>query len=105
MNRTIRVIHRITGMIGSVIVLVMALTGILLNHRSIIGYSSETSMKLQKVIFGIHSGTIGNLSVIWITDIGAICMIVLSLTGIFIWFKSKPAPGSTMIKGMKRRNE
>jgi hypothetical protein len=88
MNRIARAIHRIAGMIGAVIVLIMAITGILLNHRSWIGYSSDTSMKLQQLIFALHSGAIGSVSIKWITDLGAICMVVLSITGILIWFKT-----------------
>ncbi|HJV47258.1 MAG TPA: hypothetical protein VJ824_16190 [Bacillota bacterium] len=87
MNHILRVIHRITGMIGSIIVLVLAITGILLNHRSWIGYNSEISMKLQKFLFGLHSGTVNGVSIKWATDLGAICMIILSITGIFIWFR------------------
>jgi len=88
LNRYLRFIHGITGVIGSVIVLIMAVTGILLNHRSWVGYSSDTSMKMQKFLFQIHTGTVGNLSLKWLTDFGAVCMIVLSITGIMIWCKS-----------------
>jgi hypothetical protein len=105
MNRIIRTIHRIAGIIGSVIVFVMAITGILLNHRSWIGYSSETSVKFQKFLFGLHSGAIGSMSFIWITDLGAICMIVLSLTGFFMWFRGKRIMKIVVVKRLKRRNE
>jgi hypothetical protein len=87
MHRTIRLIHRITGIVGSILVLIMAITGILLNHRSWIGYSSVTEMKLQKFIFALHSGRIGQISVLWLTDLASICMIVLSITGIYIWLR------------------
>lgn len=98
LNKYLRLIHSIAGIIGSVIVLVIAITGIFLNHRSWIGYSSETSLKLQKFLFGLHSGIVGSVSIKWVTDLGAICMIVLSLTGILIWFKSN-------FKLIKRRND
>jgi hypothetical protein len=87
-------------MIGAFLVLLMAITGLLLNHRSWIGYGSETELKLQKFVFGIHSGMLGNMSILWLTDLGAICMIVLSLTGLWMSFK-----GSFLKIGSKRRKE
>lgn len=85
MFKTLKVIHYTAGLIGSLLVLIMAMTGILLNHRSLIGYSSNNAMKLQELIFALHSGNVGNTSIIWLTDLGAICMIVLSITGIWMW--------------------
>ncbi|WEG13667.1 hypothetical protein PU629_04685 [Pullulanibacillus sp. KACC 23026] len=85
MQKLLRVIHRTAGLIGALFILFMAVTGILLNHRSLIGYSSNTQRKMQEFIFGLHSGNIGNLSIVWFTDLGAVCMIVLSLTGIWMW--------------------
>jgi hypothetical protein len=100
MFRFIRIIHRFTGIIGSIIVLVMAITGLLLNHRSLIGYNSPLEFKLQQFIFSLHSGSINNVSFVWITDLGAICMIVFSVTGISMWVnvqrRKKPR--------LKRRN-
>ncbi|NRD78069.1 hypothetical protein HPT25_11795 [Bacillus sp. BRMEA1] len=84
MYKILKVIHLTAGLIGSVLVLLMAVTGIMLNHRSLIGYSSNQAMKLQEFIFAIHSGHIGNISIIWLTDLGAICMIVLSFTGVWM---------------------
>ncbi|MGG2094415.1 hypothetical protein AB1283_17755 [Bacillus sp. S13(2024)] len=89
MLRILRVIHRIAGIIGSLLVLIMAITGILLNHRSLIGYNSDTAMKMQMFLFSLHSGALGNISIIWLTDLGAICMVTLSITGIWMWFKTK----------------
>lgn len=89
MYRIFRLIHRITGIIGSILVLIMAITGILLNHKSLIGYSSDTEMMLQKFIFALHSGSIGGVSILWLTDFASLCMIILSITGICIWFKSR----------------
>lgn len=85
MLKLLRVIHRTAGLVGAIFILFMAITGILLNHRSLIGYSSKTDMKLQELIFALHSGNIGDFSIVWLTDLGAICMIVLSLTGIWMW--------------------
>lgn len=85
MYKIIRIVHRTVGLIGALIILFMSITGILLNHHSLIGYSSQTARKLQEVIFALHSGNIGNISIVWITDLGAICMIVLSFSGIWMW--------------------
>jgi hypothetical protein len=85
MLKLLRLIHRTAGLIGALFILLMAITGILLNHRSLIGYSSNTERALQEFIFALHSGNIGNLSIVWLTDLGAVCMIVLSLTGIWMW--------------------
>ncbi|CAM3203485.1 hypothetical protein [Sporolactobacillus spathodeae] len=85
MYKVLKTIHLTAGLVGSLLVLLMAVTGILLNHRSLIGYSSNTTMRLQEFIFAIHSGTIGNTSIVWLTDLGAICMIILSLSGIWMW--------------------
>lgn len=85
MYKILKMIHYTAGLVGSLLVLLMALTGILLNHRSLIGYSSNTSMKLQEFIFALHSGTVGNTSIVWLTDLGAICMIALSITGVWMW--------------------
>lgn len=85
MYRIVRIIHRTAGLIGSLIILFMSITGILLNHHSLIGYSSKTERKLQELIFALHSGNIGNTSIVWLTDLGAICMIVLSFSGIWMW--------------------
>ena len=85
MFKILRMIHLTAGVIGSLLVLLMAITGLLLNHRSLIGYSSDSTMKLQEFIFALHSGNVGTTSIIWITDLGAICMIVLSITGIWMW--------------------
>ncbi|WP_047155291.1 PepSY domain-containing protein [Aneurinibacillus tyrosinisolvens] len=89
MSFTLRLIHRITGLIGSLLVILMAVTGLLLNHRSLIGYNVETKMKLQQFIFNLHTGTVGSVSILWLTDLGAICMLVLSMTGIWMWFKRR----------------
>lgn len=104
MYKTLRQLHRITGIIGSILVLIMAITGLLLNHRSLIGYHPEMEMKLQKFIFALHSGSAGSISIVWLTDLGAICMIVLSITGIWMWFKSNYYSKTTVVKRMKRRN-
>ncbi|MCK6257812.1 hypothetical protein LCY76_14605 [Fictibacillus sp. KIGAM418] len=93
MYRLMKTIHRLFGIIGSLLVLLMAITGLLLNHRSWIGYGSTNELKLQKWIFGIHSGVLDHTSIVWLTDLGAVCMIVFSLTGIWLWFK-----GSRMAK-------
>jgi hypothetical protein len=85
MYKILKVIHHIAGLIGSLLVLLMAITGILLNHRSLIGYSSNTAFELQKFIFALHSGSVGNTSIVWLTDLGAICMIVLSISGVWMW--------------------
>jgi hypothetical protein len=85
MYKILKMIHLTAGLMGSLLVLLMAITGLLLNHRSLIGYSSNSTMKLQEFIFALHSGNVGNTSIIWLTDLGAICMIVLSITGIWMW--------------------
>lgn len=85
MYRILKALHHTAGLIGSILVLLMSITGILLNHRSLIGYSSNTAMKLQEFIFALHSGNIGNYSIVWLTDLGAICMIVLSISGVWMW--------------------
>ncbi len=85
MFRILRIIHMTTGVIGALIILVMSITGLLLNHQSLIGFSTVKQLKLQKFIFGLHTGAIGNVSFVWVTDLGAICMIVLSITGLWLW--------------------
>lgn len=85
MYKILKMIHRTVGLIGSVLVLLMSITGILLNHRSLIGYSSNTAFELQKFIFALHSGSVGSTSIVWLTDLGAICMIVLSISGVWMW--------------------
>lgn len=85
MYKILKIIHHTAGLIGSLLVLLMAITGILLNHRSLIGYSSDRAMKLQEFIFALHSGNVGNTSIVWLTDLGAICMIVLSISGVWMW--------------------
>lgn len=85
MFKILKLIHHTAGLIGALLVLLMSITGILLNHRSLIGYSSDQQMKWQKFIFAIHSGNIGNTSIIWLTDLGAICMMILSFTGVGMW--------------------
>ena len=85
MRRILRFIHRTLGLIGSLIILMMAITGLLLNHRGIIGYSSASAYKLQEFLFAIHSGELGDINFVWVTDLGAVCMIVLSITGIWMW--------------------
>lgn len=89
MLKILRIIHFTAGLIGAVLIVLMAVTGILLNHRSLIGYTSNTSVKLQTFVFAVHSGHIGNMSIVWLTDLGAICMIVLSITGIWMWFRNR----------------
>ena len=85
MLKIIRAIHRVMGLIGSIIIFTMAITGLLLNNRTLIGHKTETAIKLQKFIFAIHTGLVGSASFIWLTDLGAICMITLSITGISMW--------------------
>lgn len=85
MARILKIIHQVAGLIGALLVSIMAVTGILLNHRSLIGYSSDAAMKLQNLIFALHSGELNGTSFVWLTDLGAICMIVLSVTGIWMW--------------------
>lgn len=48
MYRITRLIHRIAGIIGAILMLIMAITGLLLNHRSFIGYSSEVDTRLKR---------------------------------------------------------
>lgn len=83
----LKVIHQTAGLIGAILVLVMAITGILLNHRSLIGYSSEQTINMQNFIFALHSGAIGSVTFVWITDLGAFCMVVLSITGVWMWIQ------------------
>jgi hypothetical protein len=85
MYKILKIVHHTAGLIGSLLVFFMALTGIFLNHRSLIGYSSNAALKLQEFIFALHSGNVGNLSIVWLTDLGAICMIVLSISGVWMW--------------------
>ncbi|WP_100487340.1 hypothetical protein [Sporolactobacillus pectinivorans] len=101
MLKILRFIHYTAGMVGSLIVLLMSITGILLNHRSLIGYSSAASMKIQTLIFALHSGYVGNTSIVWLTDIGAICMIVLSISGVWMWISFV----IKISKGRKRRRK
>jgi hypothetical protein len=96
MYKILKMIHHTAGLVGSLLVLLMAITGILLNHRSLIGYSSNTAFELQKFIFALHSGNVGNTSIVWLTDLGAICMIVLSISGVWMWVN--------LIVRKKRRN-
>lgn len=98
MIKLLKIIHHTAGLIGSILVLLMALTGILLNHRSLIGYSSNTSMKLQEFIFALHSGNIQNTSFVWLTDLGALCMIVLSISGVWMWL-------NLILKKRRKKNE
>jgi hypothetical protein len=90
MFKILLLIHHIAGIIGSLLVLFLSITGILLNHRSLIGYATNTTFGLQKLIFGLHSGNVGNTSIVWLTDLGAICMILLSITGIWMWVRLIP---------------
>lgn len=85
MYKILKMIHYTAGLIGSILVLLMAITGILLNHRSLIGYDSNEAMKLQEFIFALHSGNVGSTSIVWLTDLGAICMMVLSISGVWMW--------------------
>jgi hypothetical protein len=87
MYRVLKMIHVCTGVIGAILIVIMAVTGILLNHRSFIGYSSNIEIQLQEFLFGLHTGIVGHVSFIWLTDLGAICMIILSVTGIWLWIK------------------
>ena len=85
MYKILKMIHHTAGLIGSMLVLLLAITGILLNHRSLIGYDSNEAMTLQEFIFALHSGNVGSTSIVWLTDLGAICMIVLSISGVWMW--------------------
>jgi hypothetical protein len=85
MYKILKMIHHTAGLVGSLLVLLISITGILLNHRSLIGYSTNTAFELQKFIFALHSGSVGNISIVWLTDLGAICMIVLSISGVWMW--------------------
>jgi hypothetical protein len=88
MLRVLRFLHVLAGVVGAVFILLLAATGLLLNHRSIIGYSSDRAFQLQKLIFSLHTGVVGSTSFIWLTDLGAICMITLAITGLWLWIKS-----------------
>lgn len=99
MLQFLRIIHKTAGIVGAILIIFIAITGLLLNHRSVIGFDSDKKMELQKLIFALHSGVIGNISIVWLTDLGAICMIILSITGIWMWFKGQHAA-----KYGKRRN-
>ncbi|WCK53167.1 hypothetical protein PP175_17385 [Aneurinibacillus sp. Ricciae_BoGa-3] len=88
MLRVLRFIHVLAGLVGSVLIVLLAATGLLLNHRSFIGYSSDTAFQLQKLIFSLHTGAVGSHSFIWLTDLGAICMITLAITGTWLWTTS-----------------
>jgi hypothetical protein len=87
MYKIIKMIHLCAGVIGSILIFIMAVTGILLNHRSLIGYSSDVEIQLQDFLYGLHTGIVDDVSFIWLTDLGAICMIILSITGIWLWIK------------------
>ncbi len=85
------------GLIGALLIMLMSVTGLLLNHKSLIGYSTSTEFKLQELIFSVHSGSLGNTKIVWLTDLAAICMLTLSITGIWIWI-------DTMWRKFKRRH-
>lgn len=97
MYKILKIIHHTAGLIGSILVLFMAITGLLLNHRSFIGYSSNSAMKLQEFIFALHSGSVGSTSFVWLTDLGAICMIALSISGVWMWV-------NLLIRKKRRKN-
>lgn len=84
MFRLLRVTHKITGTIGAFLIIGMAITGLLLNHRSWIGYSSPLEIRIQQIIFEVHSGKTDGLTFVWATDLSAFCMIVLSITGLWL---------------------
>jgi hypothetical protein len=96
MYKILRTIHLSAGLMGSLIVFLMAVTGILLNHRSLIGYTSDTAFKIQEFVFALHSGNVRNINLVWLTDLGAICMMVLSISGVWMWMK---------LIGKKRRSK
>jgi hypothetical protein len=93
----LRTVHMTMGLIGALLIMLMSVTGLLLNHKSLIGYSTSTEFKLQELIFSVHSGSLGNTKIVWLTDLAAICMLTLSITGIWIWI-------DTMWRKFKRRH-
>ncbi|MNV47406.1 PepSY-associated TM helix [compost metagenome] len=99
MLKILRLIHKMAGLAGALLIVFMAVTGLLLNHREWIGYNTGREMELQKLIFALHSGAVGGGAFRWLTDIAAICMIVLSVTGTWMWFR-----GAAAARRAKRRN-
>ncbi|MFT8315287.1 MAG: hypothetical protein ABF633_13730 [Clostridium sp.] len=94
----LKTIHEITGLISSLLILIMCITGFLLNNKSIIGYSTDTELNIQKFIFALHTGTIGNISIVWLINIGALCMIICTITGIIMWVNIRYVKSKNTLK-------
>ena len=107
--------HARLGVIASLFILSLTLTGLLLNHQEILGihgsnitanwvldhYYGEVpegvqaasfrpdSIPLDRIILDLHSGHFFGLSGVVLMDIAAIALLLLTGSGIYNWMKRK----------------
>lgn len=97
MKRT-RQIHLWIGLVCSVFILVQAVTGLLLMEPWLIGGGKEGVPGQRGQMGGegggnvgfiknLHAGKIGNTDIGWLIDLGAIGLIILTVTGITMSIK------------------
>jgi len=112
LRRTFYVWHYTIGLFASVFLLLLAITGILMNHSRSLGLEQvdmsfawllswygmamsaeelaqidQPIITLERVIIDMHNGTIFGVGGVWVMDLAAISMIFLIATGIYNYLK------------------
>lgn len=107
--RKMRKLHLWIGLLTSVLLLVEAVTGLIMMEPWLIGGEAHghggeggrrpegelppgvggasvvsTAFSLQRFIRNLHAGRIGNIDITWLTDLAAVSIIVLTVTGIYL---------------------
>jgi hypothetical protein len=103
--------HRRVGVTSAVFVIILAVTGLILNHNIMLdlhnvhitnpwllewyGYDADAEyakevLTLDKLILDIHTGRVLGGVGSFIMDIAAILFLVLALSGVYMWYLRSP---------------
>lgn len=107
--------HRRIAIVAAFFVIILAVTGIILNHNIALGinkdfitsewlldwygYDSKAAyakeiLTVDKVILDIHTGRFFGKFGTLVMDASAIALLILSFTGIYMWYRRVPVKNS-----------
>lgn len=96
--------HRYAGLSAALFVAMFAITGVLLNHSRALGLNNinasadwvmwwydipEPIITLERIVIDIHSGRFFGLPGVVMTDLAALAMLFLTISGVYTWFKKR----------------
>lgn len=103
--------HRRVGLVAAALVVVLALSGVALNHSAVLDLdqravttplllewyginSSGRWLSLERILLDVHSGRIFGHYGPWLMDGAALMLLILAATGIIGWLRGRGDNGA-----------